>query len=206
MPAYKLHYFDIRGLAETARLLLHAAGQKFEDDRIDQAKWPELKKTFPTGKVPLLEVDGHQIPESFAIYRFLANRFGFAGKDDYEKALVDSTADFFRDSTTDTRPYLMVLAGRAEGDKDALYKEKFLPALEKTFPYFESIIKKSGSGFIVPSGITWADFFIAENLTTLTNLAPDVAKKYSFVPEYIKRVHEHPKVKSYVSSRKQSPF
>ena len=94
--------------------------------------------------------------------------------------------------------------GRAEGDKDALYKEKFLPALDRTLPYLESLIKNSGSGFIVPSGVTWADFFVTEGLTNLTDLVPEVATKYPFTTEYIKRVHEHPKVKSYISSRKPS--
>uniref|UniRef100_A0AC34R6Z5 Glutathione S-transferase n=1 Tax=Panagrolaimus sp. JU765 TaxID=591449 RepID=A0AC34R6Z5_9BILA len=199
---YKLYYFDFRGLGETARLLFHAAGQEFEDVRFNPEQWPEYKAQSPTGKAPFLEVDGHTIVESFAIYRFLANRFGYAGKDEFEKALVDSTADFFRNATTDTRMYLIVTAGRAEGDKDALYKEKFLPALEKTFPYIEQVLKKSGSGFIAPSGLTWADLFIVESLTTMLNLAPQVAEKYPFVADYKKRVHEHPKIKDYVASRK----
>ena len=161
---------------------------------------------FGTGKVPLLEVDGHKFPESFAIYRFLANRFGFAGKDEYEKALVDSTADFFRDATTDTRTFVSIAIGFAEGDKDAAYKEKFIPALDRTFSYLEPVVKKSGSGFIAPSGLTWADIAIAEKLNTFIKLAPEVATKYPFAPQYVKRVYEHPKIKSYISSRKESAF
>ena len=100
----------------------------------------------------------------------------------------------------------MLVAGRVEGDKDAFYKEKVVPALERLFPYLESVVKKSGSGFIAPSGVTWADFFIAESLTTLIGFTPDVAKKYPFAPEYVKRVYDHPKIKSYISSRKQIPL
>uniref|UniRef100_A0AC34QIV0 Glutathione S-transferase n=1 Tax=Panagrolaimus sp. JU765 TaxID=591449 RepID=A0AC34QIV0_9BILA len=158
---YKLYYFDSRGRGETARLLFHAAGQEFEDVRFSHEQWPEYKPQSPTGKAPWLE------------------------------ALVDSTADFFRDATNETRPYLRALAGNAEGDKDALYKEKFLPALEKTFPYIEQALKKSGSGFIAPSGLTWVDLFIAEAFASLFNLVPDflpaLEKTFPYIEQVLKK-------------------
>lgn len=43
MPQYKLTYFDLRGLGEVVRLIFHYADVKFDDVRITQEKWPELK-------------------------------------------------------------------------------------------------------------------------------------------------------------------
>jgi glutathione S-transferase len=43
MPAYKLHYFNLRGRAELARLILNQAGVEFEDVRFERAEWPALK-------------------------------------------------------------------------------------------------------------------------------------------------------------------
>ena len=44
MPQYKLMYFNVRGRAEAARMMLHLAGQEFEDYRFKEGEWPgELK-------------------------------------------------------------------------------------------------------------------------------------------------------------------
>jgi glutathione S-transferase len=40
MPVYKLSYFNSRGKAELSRLILSAAGQDFEDERLTIDIWP----------------------------------------------------------------------------------------------------------------------------------------------------------------------
>ena len=42
MP-YKLTNFDIRGRAETSRMLFAMAGQEYEDVRVTREQWQELK-------------------------------------------------------------------------------------------------------------------------------------------------------------------
>ena len=48
MPSYKFTYFDARGRGELCRYILHAAGQKFVDERFTFEQWPEHKagKTY----------------------------------------------------------------------------------------------------------------------------------------------------------------
>jgi hypothetical protein len=48
-----------------------------------------------------------------------------------------------------------------------LRKAIFLPAVEKHFPVYVNILKQSGSGFFVSSGLTWIDFVVSEYMTTI---------------------------------------
>lgn len=105
--AYKITYFDIRGLAEVPRLVLAAAGQEFVDDRIpfsrnadgsfERGDWNERKKNTPYGQVPILTVDGAQIAQSGAIIRFLAKRLNLNGASDIEAALLDGGFEAVQD-------------------------------------------------------------------------------------------------------------
>ena len=43
MPSYKFTYFDARGRGELCRYILHAAGQKFVDERLTGEQWSDRK-------------------------------------------------------------------------------------------------------------------------------------------------------------------
>ena len=105
MSTYKLTYFNGRGRAEVSRLIFAAAGQKYEDVRVEEGQWPSLKSQMPLGQIPVLEVDGTKLPQSAAIARFLAKQFQLAGKDNLEQAKVDAVADTIGDILTASTPY-----------------------------------------------------------------------------------------------------
>ena len=56
MRHYKLLYFNGRGRAEYLRLIFAAAGQQYEDARIEMADWPKYKDKTPFEQIPILEV------------------------------------------------------------------------------------------------------------------------------------------------------
>ena len=102
---YKLIYFNVRGLAETSRMLFKAAGQQFEDYRYPfelkegkpiRPEWDADKSKYVYEKVPVLEVDGgkYTIAQSKAIERFLARRFNMFGGNDGEGALIGKKNTF----------------------------------------------------------------------------------------------------------------
>ena len=61
MPSYKLTYFDVRGRAESIRMLFAMAGAEYENCVVGQADWPEMKKSkfWP---LPILQKDPRNLP------------------------------------------------------------------------------------------------------------------------------------------------
>lgn len=45
-PAYKLTYFDARGVGEVLRFLFKYGGIEFEDIRIKRENWSEMKNSW----------------------------------------------------------------------------------------------------------------------------------------------------------------
>lgn len=109
----KLVYFNLRGLAETSRLLFAINHQDYEDFRYnfsvkDISKYdfekPEFDNDKSNGlllksmnKLPYLEVDGNVICQSKAIERYLAHRFNMMGSTLIESARIDSICEAVRD-------------------------------------------------------------------------------------------------------------
>lgn len=151
--------------------------------------------------MPVLEVDGKFLAQSYAISRYLARKFGLAGKDDFESAQIDSYADFIKDFGAEIRPYFVVALGRVKGDKDELHKTVYVPVLEKSMTILEKILKESGSGFLAKSGVSWVDFYLASFTETLEGLGEGDIKKYQGIMEHKERVYGLPQLKKYLEGR-----
>ncbi|KAH7696916.1 GST-5 protein [Aphelenchoides avenae] len=206
MVHYKLVHLDSRGPAEAIRLVLIHEGIEFEDVRIPRSGLSQLKIKAPFGSLPYLEVDGKPLPESYAIARYLARKFGLAGKDQWEQAWVDAIADFLKDVVADhIRPFVRAAAGLG-GDKERLKMEGFEPGMAKLLPQVEKLLKESGSGFVVKSGYTWVDFLYANILLNCEQAAPGSVYSNADVKAYVDRVHNIEKIQDYVANRKDTPF
>ncbi|VDM77850.1 unnamed protein product [Strongylus vulgaris] len=75
-----------------------------------------MKPEMPFEQLPVLEIDGQQLAQSYAICRYLARQFGYAGKTPFEEAVVDSIADQIKDYMIEIRPFIKVVWGFEEGD------------------------------------------------------------------------------------------
>ena len=84
----KLYYFDMYGRAEPIRMLLHLAGEKYEDIRVDQDEgFDKLLKEnkLEFGQVPVLELDdGTILSQSWAIMRYLGLKYKLIPTDPLE--------------------------------------------------------------------------------------------------------------------------
>lgn len=209
MPSYKLTYFDARGYAEPARLLFKLAGVQFQDNRVnhEDGSWEQYKDSTPFGKIPVLTVDGFDIPQSAAIIRYLANKFGYAGKTPEEEAWADAIADQYKDYMNAFLQYVMAQHAGEPAEKVELIKtEVFLPARDVYFKILNGLLEKSKSGFLVGNGLTFADLVIAENVTNLVKNHHITAEEQPALVAFRDRIYEIPAIKEWVAIRPDTQF
>uniref|UniRef100_A0A0B6ZQ81 glutathione transferase n=1 Tax=Arion vulgaris TaxID=1028688 RepID=A0A0B6ZQ81_9EUPU len=150
-PKYKLVYFNLRGRGEILRLLLHAAGVHFEDQRVEFAQWPALKSNTPDGTLPYLSIDGKDYGESMPLARYIAKKYNLAGKNEIEQLSADIILNYIDD--------IRNAMGRARNDTmltDAQKKEADAKIKTEEFPKLmtklEKRLKESKSGYLVGDG------------------------------------------------------
>ncbi|KAF9103130.1 hypothetical protein BGX27_010725, partial [Mortierella sp. AM989] len=90
---YKVLYLKLHGMAATTRIILAIAGVKWES--IYPTDWTVEKHQAPLGVLPIL-YEHHastglvlEIPESEAIERYLARKFGLLGRDAWEETTIN---------------------------------------------------------------------------------------------------------------------
>jgi glutathione S-transferase len=87
-----LTYFNVRGRGELIRLLFHAAGIPFTDNRLRLAdfKVEQANGMFPSGQVPVLDVDGKaHFSQSYAIAMYAASIAGLLPVADLDRLRCD---------------------------------------------------------------------------------------------------------------------
>ncbi|GMT21606.1 hypothetical protein PFISCL1PPCAC_12903 [Pristionchus fissidentatus] len=209
MPSYKLIYFDVRGLAEVSRFLFYLSSTPFQDYEVSDAEWLTLQGKTPYGKLPILEVDGKTLAQSFAIARYLAREFGFAGNSPFECALVDALGDQFKDYWGELFPYFATCAGIKEfGNSNILRREVGEPARDKFFTMLERVAKENGSnGHLVGDSLTWIDLTIADHITTLNNFSDGfVDDRFPAVLAVREKVMNDPRLTEYLAKRPKRYF
>ncbi|KAJ1368936.1 hypothetical protein KIN20_030301 [Parelaphostrongylus tenuis] len=192
---------------ECARQLFALADQQYEDVRMSKEQFASIKPKLPFGQMPVLEVDGRQLAQSQAINRYLAKTFGFAGKDPFEEAVIDSLVDQYTDYRNDIKPFFYVALGFAPGDLDKLKKETFMPAREKFLGFLTKFLKKNASsGFLVGNSLTWVDVLIADHVSDFSKRVPEFFDGFPEVKAHMEKVHSNPKIKKWIDSRPQTAF
>jgi len=185
MSTYKLSYFDIRGLAETARLIFAVAGVTYEDFRFpfkaqpdgtfNTDEWKAVKgneNLYTWDKLPVLEVtDGGKhsvIAQSKAIERFLSKRFGLYGSSDLEAAVIDSVVEQVSDkkhafySAKGKDEAVKAAGATVEADKTNLAKYGS-EEVGNFLKMFDRVLTNAGGNFFSGGRLSLADisFFVA---------------------------------------------
>jgi glutathione S-transferase len=213
----KLVYFNVRGLAETSRMLLAVAKQDYEDFRyplevVDMSTHAMIKDDFDSdkkdgklvkslNKVPFLEVDGETIPQSKTIERFLATRFSMMGSSDLETAKIDSICECVRDFKD------MYQKVRVAKDKDSAMNEWFTVTLVERLTLLENLL--GNEGFSVGSSTSLSDIVLYSFITNFFDNREASMNATLATPslrKIIDRVHSLPEMVEWLENRPKTDF
>ncbi|RZB40563.1 glutathione S-transferase [Asbolus verrucosus] len=202
-PAYKLTYFDVRGVAEPIRFLFKYGGIDFEDVRIKHEEWPQFKEKTPFGQLPVLEHNGKQVNQSIAVARYVAKQVKLVGKDDWENLEIDAIVD----TINDLRMKLVQIFFEKDEEKKKTLKET---AINETFPYYltrlDTIVQKN-KGHLAVGRLTWADFYFASMSPAFDSFVEgDAFGKYPNLKALRDKINAIPAIKSWIETRPKTAF
>nr|XP_039263947.1 glutathione S-transferase Mu 2-like [Styela clava] len=207
MGKLELGYWNIRGLAQPARLLLEYGGVEYEDKRYQcdmeppygRSKWLDVKFTlgldFPN--LPYM-IDGDlKITESWAIYRYIARKIGMTfdtPKQEAEAHMLEGIINTLRQGFTH-----VCYNPQFEEKKDGM-KESQLGKLQG----FEKFLE--GKKYLTGDKISHVDFAFYETLAHHQIMFPDIFSKFSNIQCFYKRFEENEKIAAYLKSSRFQKF
>ncbi|CAJ0603059.1 unnamed protein product [Cylicocyclus nassatus] len=199
---YRLHYFDVRGRGEPIRLILEYYGVKYDDHRIKEEDWPNLKEDAPLRKLPWLEVDDGKlkISQTSAICRYLAKSLNandyFGGATKSDSAKCDMYADAFMDFFT--------LAVERVFEHDPDLKAKKDEDFEKRYPdhlkVLEEHLKENGGQCFVGKKILWCDLVAVTVLSMAEEAKTELLQNFPDLQSYYKSMRNLPEIKDYIEN------
>jgi len=201
----KLTYFNGRGRAEIARLLLAEAKIAYDDIRVEGKDWPAIKDKQPFQQLPSLQVGSALFAQSNAIERYVARVGKLYGANELEAAAIDQVVEGIADTLVKYRA--------TRDEKDAKVKaEKQETYLKEDFPkwagFLEALLKSNngGAGYFVGNGVTYADIGFYANFFGLLEAHPTALKNFPLLAALYKRVAERPNIAAWVAARPNTPF
>ncbi|KAJ3364364.1 hypothetical protein GGF32_001888 [Allomyces javanicus] len=204
MASYQVYYFPAKGRAETIRLVLEAAGAKYENKY--PADWAAEKPSLPFGQLPALVITDDKtkqtttLAQSAAIVRYLARKYNLVAADPLDAALGDSVWESVSDVTN---AMINVVFRTAEADKPAAiekFKTEILPPFIKAHT---ALLEKNGNkGIYFGDKITYVELAVFNAIDSLEKIVPGAIT--ATTAPTLWKVHEtvanHDKIKAYLAS------
>ncbi|XP_076022604.1 glutathione S-transferase Mu 3-like [Genypterus blacodes] len=200
--AMKLAYWDIRGLAQPARLLLEYTGTQYEDKfyvcgeapNYDKSCWFDEKKKlgmdFPN--LPYLVDGDKKIVQSNAIMRYIARKHKMCGETEEEQIRVDimeNQAMDFRNG------FVMMCYTNLDAMKPG-YVEKLAGTLKDFSEYLGD--RKWFAG----DKITFVDFLMYELLDQHRMFEPKCLDEFKNLKDLLDRFEALEKIAAYMKSNR----
>ena len=181
---------------------------KHEEVRLSFSEFGQVKDSTPFGSLPILEIDSREVLNGSAVIgRYLAEKFGLAGKNELENAKIAGIKDFQEETV------LAML--QAFFEKDSAKKEEKVTALNekkipKTLEELEKVVKRNPAGgmWLYGPDVTYVDL----NLYLVIDGMKQYVKNPAFLDDYpaVKKIYEAvgelPNMAQYIKNRPPRTF
>ena len=198
---YKLTYFNDMGRGEIIRFIFAQAGVKYEDNRIAREQWQELKPSTPFGALPVIEEDGKQLSGCIVCAKYLAEKFGLAGANEFENAEIASIVDVMEDVMKE----MAKLFYEKDEDRKKELAEKMKEFLPTKFALFEKRAAGNENGWLFGNKLTWADllFYLLSGWAIMGG-NKDIVEKFAGLQKLHASVEALPNIAKWIKERPQT--
>ena len=204
MASYKLSYFDFNGgRGEPIRILFHAAGIEFKDDRLSFEQFGKMRKSTPFDSLPVLQIDKVTVTQSNAIMRYLGKLADLYPKDDRQALYCDEVMDAIENLS-----FHIGQTMRLEGDALRAAREKLAEGWMTTFLRgLDGLLSRGGGEYFADNRFTVADlkaYFVIRWIQSgaLDHIPKDIVPKTApALAKFQKRIEGDPVVVAYYASR-----
>ncbi|XP_068114060.1 glutathione S-transferase P 1-like [Hyperolius riggenbachi] len=203
MSELVLTYFPLRGRGEPIRLLLADNGASWKENVVQFSDWSEkspVKEKAVFGQMPKFSDGELDLYQSNTILRYLGRKFGVAGSNDREIALVDMVNDGVEDLRQKFFRFVFFELKTEKG------KENYEKDLPKHLKCFERILSNNSNGtkFTVGDKISYADYNLLDILHCHQHFFPDCLSSFPLLTAYKERIESRSKLSEYLNSEQRS--
>jgi len=204
MSPVKLTYFNLKGRAELARLIMAQASVQYEDRRISKEEWLSVKPVTPLGQLPILEVEGQTIAQSFTIARYLARQHGLAGNTDLAAAQADMVIDSLVDLLGPMANMMREKDEQKKADMEKIFSEETLPCW---LSMLEKLLIERGGKHFAGGELSWADLAVFNLIDNMAGrLGGFKIEEYPSLDNLAIMVRSLPRIGKWLEERPVTPF
>ncbi|KAM7539205.1 hypothetical protein Aperf_G00000056392 [Anoplocephala perfoliata] len=190
-----LAYWNIRGLAEHIRLLLHYLGVKYEDKAYIGEEWfaEKFKLGMDFPNLPYYIDGDFKVTQSSAIIEYIADSHDMLPTCKKHRAILHMVYNDIKDF----RPTVGKILYHEHTDDD---KKQLLKGLPDKLNQYEKYLGEKQ--WVSGDKINYPDFSLCELLIQLERLEPSCLKEFPKLKAYLTRFKDLPQLKDYLASSK----
>ena len=197
----QLIYFDIRGRAEVIRLLLEDVGAEYEDVRVSQDDWAQIRSSMPFRRVPVYRERNLEIPETYAILGFLGRRHGLLGSTEPNRIRCDVAVEAFRDYGNRVATVFGALSGGGDDARRRFVAEELPERLRGLESFYGS--RPAETVYWAGESTTVADYAAFHLLEGIADQFPEALSNHPELRTFQDRFSARPRIADYLSSSRR---